>query len=152
MGGRVNTCYFLDFEKFLQKKGKKGYYGHFGTLAKLCPEWQKWPRYQNMHITLFYPFFAKCFRNLKSNHKYHQNRSNRKKGPCGQSDRNKNRTFFFSLKISITEICSKMTSFFCWVAKYDKLTNCDGFSQMYCLKRVKILFDACNCINEWTYV
>ena len=35
MGGRVNTCYFLDFEKFLQKKGKKGYYGHFGTLLDL---------------------------------------------------------------------------------------------------------------------
>ena len=32
MVGRVNTCYFLDFEKFLKKKGKKGYYGHFGTL------------------------------------------------------------------------------------------------------------------------
>ena len=27
MEGRVNTCYFLDFEKFWQKKGKKGYYG-----------------------------------------------------------------------------------------------------------------------------
>ena len=38
MGGRVNACYFLDFEKFLQKKGKKGYYGHFGTLAILCPD------------------------------------------------------------------------------------------------------------------
>ena len=38
MGGRVNTCYFLDFEKFLQKKGKKGYYGHFGTLLDLCPD------------------------------------------------------------------------------------------------------------------
>ena len=24
MGGRINTCYFLDFENFLQKKGKKG--------------------------------------------------------------------------------------------------------------------------------
>ena len=24
MGGRVNTCYSLDFEKILQKKGKKG--------------------------------------------------------------------------------------------------------------------------------
>ena len=24
MGGRVNTCYFLDFERILQKKGKKG--------------------------------------------------------------------------------------------------------------------------------
>ena len=42
-GGRVNICYFLDFEKDLKKKGKKGYYGHFGTLAdfasldtKLC--------------------------------------------------------------------------------------------------------------------
>ena len=34
-GGRVNTCYFLDFEKFLKKKGKKGYYGHFGTLLDL---------------------------------------------------------------------------------------------------------------------
>ena len=33
MGGSVNTCYFLDFEKCLQKKGKKGYYGHFGTLG-----------------------------------------------------------------------------------------------------------------------
>ena len=33
MEGRVNTCYFLDFEKILKKKGKKGkkgYYGHFG--------------------------------------------------------------------------------------------------------------------------
>ena len=38
MGGRVNTCYFLDFEKFLQKKGKKGYYGHFGNLVFLCPD------------------------------------------------------------------------------------------------------------------
>ena len=28
MGCRVNTCYFLDFENFLKKKGKKGYYGH----------------------------------------------------------------------------------------------------------------------------
>ena len=33
MGGRVNTCYFLDFEKFLQKKGKKGTMYIFGTLA-----------------------------------------------------------------------------------------------------------------------
>ena len=39
----VNTCYFLDFEKILQKKGKKGLYAYFGTLAifvsldtKLC--------------------------------------------------------------------------------------------------------------------
>ena len=37
MGARVNTCYFLDFEKILPKKGKKGYYGHFGTLADFCP-------------------------------------------------------------------------------------------------------------------
>jgi hypothetical protein len=37
MGGRVNTCYFLDFENVLQKKGKKGYYVHFGTLLDLCP-------------------------------------------------------------------------------------------------------------------
>jgi hypothetical protein len=35
MGSRVNTRYFLDFEKNLQKKGKKGYYGHFGTLVDL---------------------------------------------------------------------------------------------------------------------
>ena len=33
MGGRVNTYYFLDFEKFLQKKGTKGLYAYFGTLA-----------------------------------------------------------------------------------------------------------------------
>ena len=32
MDGRVNTCYFLDFEKFFQKKSKKGHYRHFGTL------------------------------------------------------------------------------------------------------------------------
>jgi hypothetical protein len=43
MEGRVNTCYCLDFENFLQKKGKKGLYAYFGTLAifvtldtKLC--------------------------------------------------------------------------------------------------------------------
>ena len=63
----VNTCYFLDFEKFLQKKGKKGYYGHFGTVAIFVSLDTKKPRYQNMHITLFYPFFAKNFQNLKSN-------------------------------------------------------------------------------------
>jgi hypothetical protein len=33
MGSRVNTCYFIDFEKFLQKKSKKGLYAYFGTLA-----------------------------------------------------------------------------------------------------------------------
>jgi hypothetical protein len=33
MGVRVNICYFLDFEQFLQKQGKKGYYGHFGTFS-----------------------------------------------------------------------------------------------------------------------
>ena len=38
MGARANTCYFLDFENFLQKKGKNGYYGHFGTLSDLCPD------------------------------------------------------------------------------------------------------------------
>ena len=67
MGGRVNTCHFLDFEKILQKKGKKGLYAYFGTLAILCPDWQNPPRYQKIHSTLFYPFFAKIFRNLKSN-------------------------------------------------------------------------------------
>ena len=36
MGGRVNICYFLDFEKNLEKKNKNGYYGHFGTLLVLC--------------------------------------------------------------------------------------------------------------------
>ena len=67
MQGRLNTYYFLDFENILQKKGEKGYYGHFGTLLDLCPDWQKWLRYQNVHNTLFYPFFAKIFQNLKSN-------------------------------------------------------------------------------------
>ena len=88
MGGRVNTCYFLDFAKFLQKKGKKGYYGHFGTLLDLDIN----PvRYQNNHSTPFYPFFQKCFEIYKvtciysATHKYHWNRSNRKKGPFGQS-------------------------------------------------------------------
>ena len=67
MGGRVNTCYFLDFEKILQKKGKKGLYAYFGTLAIFATLDTIWPRYQNMHRTLFYPFFAKHFRNLKNN-------------------------------------------------------------------------------------
>ena len=43
-------------------------------------------------------------------------------------------TFFFSSKISFTEICGKMTSFFFWVAKSAKLTNFDKFSQKYYLK------------------
>ena len=67
MEGRVNTCYFLDFEKFLQKKGKKGLYAYFGTLAIFASLDTIWPRYQNVHSTLFYPFFVKIFRNLKSN-------------------------------------------------------------------------------------
>ena len=46
MGGRVNTCYCLDFEKNLQKKGKKGYYCHFGTLLVLDINPA---RYQNDH-------------------------------------------------------------------------------------------------------
>ena len=29
MGSRVKACYFLDFQKFLQKNGKKGYCGLF---------------------------------------------------------------------------------------------------------------------------
>ena len=67
MEGEVNTCYFLDFEKIFQKKGKNGLYSYFGTLVFLCPDWQNPPRYQNMHITIFYPFFAKNFQNIKSN-------------------------------------------------------------------------------------
>ena len=53
MGGTVNTCYFLDFEKVLQIKGKKGLYAYFGTLADFVTLDTKKPRYQNMHITLF---------------------------------------------------------------------------------------------------
>ena len=66
-GGRVNICYFLDFEKFFQKKGKKGLYAYFGTLADFASLDTKKPRYQNMNITPFYTFFGKIFRNLKSN-------------------------------------------------------------------------------------
>ena len=53
MEGRVNTCYFLDLETFLQKKGKKGYYGHFGTLIDLDTNPA---RYQNDRSTPFYHF------------------------------------------------------------------------------------------------
>ena len=67
MEGRVNTCYFLDFEKFLQKKGKKGYYGHFGTLAIFVSLDTKKPSYQNVYSSLSYSFFSNIFWYLKSN-------------------------------------------------------------------------------------
>jgi hypothetical protein len=67
MVGKVNTYYFLDLEKFLQKKCKKGYYEHFGTLAILCPDLKNRSRYQNVHSTLFYHFFVNVFPNLKCN-------------------------------------------------------------------------------------
>ncbi len=41
----------IDFEIFLQKKGKKRYYGHFGTLLDLCPNPA---RYQNDHRKFFF--------------------------------------------------------------------------------------------------
>ena len=119
MEGRVNACYFLDFEKFLQKKGKKGYYTYFGTLAIFASLDTKWPRYQNVHSTLFHPFFAKIFRNLKSNMYLLYPPINiiqigpiEKKVHLVKLVRIQKWTFFFSSKISFTEICGKMTSFF----------------------------------------
>ena len=60
-------------------------------------------------------------------------------------------TFFF-FKNFLSWNMRENDVLFLWVTKSAKLTNYDGFSQKYFLKMVKIVFDAFNNINEWTYV
>ena len=67
MGSTIKACYFLDFQNFLQINGKKEYCDHFGHLTDFLTQLQNRPNDQNCHSTLFYPFFAKHFENLKSN-------------------------------------------------------------------------------------